>query len=240
MIIFYNTEIHGVINMMSSFEKIQDLTYETDSGVCDWIYCFDCNADCIYAGKDNVYGVLPTYSIGKNDLKIIRENARDKTFNNNYEKFVSVSAYVCAPLYWWNDFNTYRDRAIVYSNDLIVNIHKRAFERCDFCLSDLVDTSGCEKDGISEFLTIEAGPIIDKIITTLNASRENYLRTSDEIYLRQIYQLLPSCYFQESFIELDIQELLHIYNVSIHNSKSEWNEFRRWCENIPWFSEIYL
>lgn len=243
MIKFHNTEILGLGNMVDAFKRTSAFPRYSDSGVCDWVYCFDCdNTYCPYAGEDNIYEVWPTFRLGENDLKIFREHLRDETFNRKYEKYVSVRAYIEAPLYWWADFNAYKEDAIVYNDSFIIALHNQTFERCDFCSDSLVDISGSEQNGIQELFEVKAESLLNGTIAALNAARSNYLRTKEEPYLRQIYQLLPSCYIQKSLVEIKFPELHNIYKLSSHDSiqKKEWIEFRKWCESIPWFSKMYL
>ena len=77
----------------------------------------------------------------------------------------------------------------------------------------------------------------ERVLNTMNAMREEYLETKDPNIFQAIRCLLPSGYMQRSTYMLNYEVLANIYRARRNHKLTEWREFCRWIETLP-YSEL--
>ena len=146
------------------------------------------------------------YSIGKNDLDLMRRLYKAGTEHRKYLRQIFVSMDITAPLYWWKEFDTYKVGTVANSCSTMHKIAAKEFELDDFSHEHLLNES------IELFKTT---------IDSLNQWRNKYIIASkiDDIVGAdllpskktlwwQMIQLLPSSYNQKRTITMNYENVV--------------------------------
>lgn len=144
---------------------------------------------------------------------------------SDHRKFMGMLVVYCditAPMYWWNEFDTYKVDTVRNSCSTMHEIHSKEFTLDDFSHEHLLTTDDS---------------IIVKMIGMLNLYRNRYLEYKDKEYWWQLIQLLPSSYNQKSTVMLNYEVLSNIYHSRKNHRLDEWEEFCNWIEELP-YSEL--
>lgn len=168
-------------------------------------------------------GYQTEYSIGSNDLKLMKSLVKAGTDHRKFLRMINVTMDITAPLYWWKEFDTYKIGTIRNSCSTMHKIHEKEFDFDDF---------SCEHLFPDTKLTIE------RTIQSLNAYRYEFLRTNDKRHWWQMIQLLPSSYNQRATVQLNYEVLLNIYHSRKTHKLDEWREFCKLIENLPYMNEF--
>lgn len=217
--------IRGMRNPMNSWEK-------SDSGICkggdDGIGCRNCAAyDC-----EHTYD--QSWQLGKADHELMMRLAAGGSTHAKYRRMITVYMDITAPLYWWNEFDTYKVETVANSCSTMHKIAAKEFTMEDFSCEHL------NRIGTS---------ILWDVIDILNIARKLYLDGGNykgEYYIPkdkrvwwQMIQLLPSSYNQKRTIMLNYEVLAGIYPMRKNHKLDEWVEFCKWIESLP-YSEIIV
>ena len=210
---------------MNSWEK-------SDSGICkggdDGIGCRNCAAyDC-----EHTYD--QSWQLGKADHELMMRLAAGGPTHAKYRRMITVYMDITAPLYWWNEFDTYKVETVANSCSTMHKIAAKEFTIEDFSCEHL------NRIGTS---------ILWDVIDILNIARKLYLDGGNykgEYYIPkdkrvwwQMIQLLPSSYNQKRTIMLNYEVLAGIYPMRKNHKLDEWVEFCKWIESLP-YSEIIV
>ena len=109
-------------------------------------------------------------------------------------------------------------------------IHSKEFTLEDFSHENLLDD--CKGQ-----VRYSATDVLCLTINVLNGYRESYLETKDKKYWWQMIQLLPSSYNQKRTVMLNYEVLVGMYKWRKNHKLSEWVEFCKFIETLP-FSEV--
>lgn len=172
--------------------------------------CKDCN--------DGKYG----YCVGKNDWVLMRKLSAAGSVHGKYLRFITVTADVVAPLYWWKEYDAYKVGTATNSCSTMHKIHAAEFTLDDFSHEHLTD-------GNLNWLFAT--------IRFLNANRERFVETKDKYFWWQMIQLLPSSYNQRRTVLLNYEVLCNMYHSRKCHRLDEWCDFCRWIETLP-YSEV--
>lgn len=202
MIQIENTEVHGfeaairgMRNPMNSWGK-SDSHYEADD-----------------SGKT-------VFHIGERDLKLMMQLAISGPEHRKFMRFITVTADITAPLYWWKEYDTYKVGTVANSCSTMHKLHAKKFEREDFSTDHLIP---------------RMKEVLDVTIANLNACRGNFLETQDKKWWWQMIQLLPSSYNQRRTVFLNYETLSHIYRQRFNHKLDEWRNFCEWMKTLPQF-----
>jgi hypothetical protein len=103
---------------------------------------------------------------------------------------------------------------------------------------DDLDTQfyGQEVEGFLEYFSL--GLMNETTISTCERLRQKYLETKDKRYWRALIQLLPESWNQKRTWTANYQVLRAIYFARRHHRLSEWHEFCRMIEQLPYGKEL--
>lgn len=219
MIKFENTEvmgwehaIRGMRNPMNSWEK----------------------SDSLWNGQFNYSNGTPVWTIGENDLDLMKRLRNAGTDHRKFMRMITVYVDITAPLYWWKEFDTYKVGAVANSCSTMHKIAAKEFTLEDFSCENLEDLIG--DDDLDESLLIDVSPYRDNsnlysptgvltiVVKALNRYRDRYLETKDKKYWWQTIQLLPSSYNQRRTVMLNYEVLANIYKSRKNHKLDEWAE----------------
>lgn len=213
-------------------ENPELLWEKSDSGICkggdDGIGCRNCAAyDC-----EHTYD--QSWQLGKADHELMMRLAAGGSTHAKYRRMITVYMDITAPLYWWNEFDTYKVETVANSCSTMHKIAAKEFTIEDFSCEHL------NRIGTS---------ILWDVIDILNIARKLYLDGGNykgEYYIPkdkrvwwQMIQLLPSSYNQKRTIMLNYEVLAGIYPMRKNHKLDEWVEFCKWIESLP-YSEIIV
>ena len=78
----------------------------------------------------------------------------------------------------------------------------------------------------------------DDIILYCESLRKRYIETKDKRYWRALIQLLPESYNQTRTWTANYAVLRNIYFARRNHKLTEWREFCKWIESLPWAKEL--
>lgn len=225
MIEFEHTEvmgweaaIRGMRNPMNSWER-------SDSQLCKSVDGFE---DC----RVGVHGSCPRgdegyfkediFCVGKNDFELMQRLARAGTDHRKFMRMIVVYVDVTAPRYWWAEADTYKVGTVANSCSTMHKIHTKELTPDDFS---------------HEFFFGEEELVLERILYQLNYCREKFNATGNKNWWWKIIQLLPQSYNQRRTLMLNYEVLANIYHARRNHKLTEWREFCRWIESLP-YSEL--
>lgn len=191
--------IRGMRNPMNSWDK-------SDSG-----YGID--------GEDD-----DVFSVGNNDLSLMRKLFAAGTEHRKFMRQIFVSLDVTAPLYWWKEMDTYKVGTVVNSCSTMHKIHAKEFVLDDFSHEHLLEDEAIE--------------FMKHLVDGLNFYRKKFLETKDKVYWWQMIQLLPSSYNQRRTLTMNYEVAATIIRQRTGHKLDEWNEFVKALKELPYMAEI--
>jgi len=161
--------------------------------------------------------------LGPNDLKLAQKLVLAGTDHGKFLRQILVSIDITAPLYLWKELDTYKVATVANSQSTMHKIHSRPLTTEDFSIDNGLDKN--------------IG-YITEVINICNLLRERYLETKDKTYWRALIQLLPEAYNQTRTWTANYQTLRNIYFARRNHKLSEWHEFCRKIEQLPYAKEL--
>lgn len=174
-------------------------------------------------------GYFKDFTIGKNDLKLMKRLYNNGPEHRKYTRQIFVSVDITAPLYWWKEFDTYKVGTTANSCSTMHKIAAKEFELDDFSHEHLLE--GGYQDSFGTLARIESESILGGIIGYLNYLRERYNYTKDKTYWWQMIQLLPSSYNQKRTVTMSYENIINMLRQRNNHKLDEWNQFCDYFEN---------
>ena len=165
------------------------------------------------------------FEIGENDYKLLKNLTIAGPEHRKWNRMVTVTMDITAPLYWWKEYDTYKVGTVANSCSTMHKIQAKEFELDDFSYEHLLDNS------------LDA--LVD-VIDILNYHREAFNTYEDEYahdkkdYWWQMIQLLPSSYNQKRTVHLNYEVLGSMYHQRRHHKLDEWVEFCDIIKTLPY------
>lgn len=162
------------------------------------------------------------YSIGENDLDLMRRLYKAGPEHRKYLRQIFVSMDITAPLYWWKEFDTYKIGTTADSCSTMHKIHAKEFELDDFSHEHLVG----------------AKSTLERVVDILNIARGKYIKTKDKEIWWQMIQLLPSSYNQKRTVTMNYENVVTMIRQRTGHKLDEWNDFVALLHGLPYIAEI--
>lgn len=191
-------------------------------------------SDSEYLRQENGHIIASRYEVGPNDHDLMMRLVKAGTDHRKFMRMIVVYVDVTAPLYWWKEFETYKVGTVSNSCSTMHSIHKEPFSLDDFSRESLEEFYFNPFEGLDEYGPGEA--LIDAV-RVLNFCREEYIKTNEKKWWRQMIQILPSSYNQRRTLMLNYEVLANIYRARRNHKLTEWREFCHWIETLP-YSEL--
>ena len=154
------------------------------------------------------------FEIGENDYDLLRRLTIAGPEHRKWNRMVTVTMDITAPLYWWKEYDTYKVGTVANSCSTMHKIQAKKFEISDFSVEHLDELA---------FETFKM------VIDELNLDRKAFNETKDKQYWWNMIQLLPASYNQKRTVHLNYEVLGTIYHQRRHHKLDEWVEF---CDTI--------
>lgn len=163
--------------------------------------------------------------IGPRDMKLARSLANAGTDHGKFLRMIGVAMDITAPLYWWKEADTYKVGTVANSCSTMHKIAAKPFTRDDF-----------SHDGLKQY---NFG-WLDQTIERLNHERDKFNANADKEAWRQMILMLPSSYNQRRTVTMNYAVLRNIYPARKNHKLTEWHEFCRMIEGLPYASELII
>lgn len=175
--------------------------------------------------SDSYYDEKGNYILGENDLDLCRRLAKAGSDHRKYLRQIFVSMDICAPLYWWKEFDTYKVATVANSCSTMHKVHAKAFSREDF---------SCDR------LSPAALSQLDALIAFLEERRLAFVATKDKAAWHDIIQLLPSSYNQLRTVTMNYETLVNMYYARRSHKLAEWHEMCDVIKSLPYAADLIL
>jgi hypothetical protein len=175
--------------------------------------------------SDSYYDEKGNYILGENDLDLCRRLAKAGSDHRKYLRQIFVSMDICAPLYWWKEFDTYKVATVANSCSTMHKVHAKPFSREDFSHDRL------SEDGLAA---------LDALIAYLESERLAFVETKDRAHWHNIIQLLPSSYNQLRTVTMNYETLINIYYARKSHKLAEWHTMCDVIRAMPYAKELIL
>ena len=159
------------------------------------------------------------FEIGENDYKLLKNLTIAGPEHRKWNRMVTVTMDVTAPLYWWKEYDTYKVGTVANSCSTMHKIQAKEFELDDFSHEHLLPV-------VRERL--------EEDIEWLNHYRELYNEHKDKDFWWQMIQMLPTSYNQKRTVHLNYEVLGTIYHQRRHHKLDEWVEFCNTIKTLPY------
>ena len=159
------------------------------------------------------------FEIGENDYKLLKNLTIAGPEHRKWNRMVTVTMDITAPLYWWKEYDTYKVGTVANSCSTMHKIQAKEFTVDDFSYEHLLEPSY---------------KCLCETIVLLNDAREIFNETKDKKYWWQMIQLLPTSYNQKRTVHLNYEVLGTIYHQRRHHKLDEWVEFCDTIKTLPY------
>ena len=159
------------------------------------------------------------FEIGENDYKLLKNLTIAGPEHRKWNRMVTVTMDITAPLYWWKEYDTYKVGTVANSCSTMHKIQAKEFELDDFS---------------HEHLGLYPKWLLSEVISKLNENREGFNKTKDKDYWWNMIQLLPTSYNQKRTVHLNYEVLGTIYHQRRHHKLDEWVEFCNTIKTLPY------
>ena len=159
------------------------------------------------------------FEIGENDYKLLKNLTIAGPEHRKWNRMVTVTMDITAPLYWWKEYDTYKVGTVANSCSTMHKIQAKEFTLDDFSHEHLEEYPKC---------------LLSEVISELNENREDFNRTKDKDYWWQMIQLLPTSYNQKRTVHLNYEVLGSMYHQRRHHKLTEWLEFCDTIKTLPY------
>ena len=174
---------------------------------------------------DSYYDEEGNYVLGENDLSLASRLAKAGSDHRKFLRQVIVSIDICAPLYWWKEFDTYKVGTVANSCSTMHKIQAKEFTREDF---------SCEK------MSDGALAVLDSVIFFMEEERKKFIETKDKAHWHNMIQLLPTSYNQLRTVTLNYEVLINIYRARRYHKLDEWKILCAEIEKLPYAKELIM
>ena len=165
------------------------------------------------------------FEIGEKDHDLLRRLTIAGSEHRKWNRMITVTMDITAPLYWWKEYDTYKVATVANSCSTMHKIQAKEFTLDDF---------SCEH--------LEEYPkwLLSEVIKELNKNRKDFNETKDKDYWWQMIQLLPSSYNQKRTVHLNYETLGAMYRQRKHHKLTEWVDFCSMLEGLPYSEFITM
>lgn len=205
----FKAAIRGMRNPMNSWDK-SDSRYSC--------LCMDDKRDC----------PAEPYIVGPNDLALMKKLSKAGTDHAKFLRFITVTADITAPMFWWFEYDTYKIGTVKNSCSKMHRIHVKPFNYDDFSHEGIDECGDFVKD------------VFKVIIEQCEVLRKKFNATQEKKYWRALIEMLPESYNMRATVLTNYQVLKNMYHARKNHKLDCWHDFCRWCETLPYFKEVCI
>ena len=163
------------------------------------------------------------FEIGENDYDLLKRLTIAGPEHRKWNRMVTVTMDITAPLYWWKEYDTYKVATVANSCSTMHKIQSKEFTLDDFSHEHLVSLR-----------------LLNDTIDELNYYRDMYNKTKNKEYWWGMIQNLPSSFNQKRVVHLNYETLGAMYRQRKHHKLDEWRDFCSMIERLPYSEFITM
>lgn len=167
------------------------------------------------------YGSVDRYITGKNDMELALRLVKSGSSHRKFLRQIFVSMDITAPDYFFKEYDTYKIGTTANSTSTMHRLTSRLLTQEDFSV-----------DEWDEFN--------DKLLIYLNVLIEDFQRTKDKKIWRKIIQTLPMSFNYLRTCSMNYEVLRNMYFQRRSHRLSEWREFFKIIETLPYSEFITI
>ena len=174
------------------------------------------------------------FEIGENDYKLLKNLTIAGPEHRKWNRMVTVTMDITAPLYWWKEYDTYKVGTVANSCSTMHKIQAKKFELDNFSHEHLLEGGLLHLEDTIELLN-EVREIFNNFDYFEPKLKEAYSFevTKKDIWWQMI-QLLPTSYNQKRTVHLNYEVLGTIYHQRKHHKLDEWHVFCDTIKTLPY------
>ena len=157
------------------------------------------------------------FEIGENDYDLLRRLTIAGPEHRKWNRMVTVTMNITAPLYWWKEYDTYKVGTVANSCSTMHRIQAKKFEMSDFSIEHLRSLR-----------------VMHEVIDELNFYRDKFNKDKKKEDWWEMIQLLPTSYNQKRTVHLNYEVLGTIYHQRRHHKLDEWHVFCDTIKTLPY------
>jgi hypothetical protein len=172
---------------------------------------------------DNEY-LEERFKVGANDLKLAMTLSKAGSDHAKYLRQILVSVDIIAPEYWWKEADTYKVGTVANSTSMMHTLGKNEISGHDFSFEDVPQD------------------IEDKYLNLLNELRDRWIESGKKKpspEWRAMNQLTAIGFNYRRTFTANYQVLKNMYHSRKNHRLSEWHDFARFVESLP-YSELII
>ena len=183
--------------------------------------------DCNEHGE--IYSVA---LIGPNDMSLAQKLILAGPEHCKFMRQIFVNVDITAPLYWWQEFDTYKVGTVANSTS---TMHKLATTPITIDCFE-----GDDYQGIYAIPDREDEKIIcpTQIIEYCEYLRQKYLETKDKGYWKELIRWLPESWLQTRTVTMSYANLRNMYMQRQNHKLLEWHAFCAWVDTLPYSAKL--
>jgi hypothetical protein len=169
------------------------------------------------------------FHIGENDMGLAHRLIDAGSDSDcKFLRMIYVAVDITAPVYFWRELDTYKVGTTTNSRSLQHRGMVKDYEIEDFTFEKVPTMTN------NDYLYRED---LQTIINIINHYRQKYKETKDYTYFRIMRQLMPMGYNYTETWCANYAVLRNIYRQRKNHKLSEWHDFCKWIETLP-YSEL--
>ena len=174
------------------------------------------------------------FEIGENDYKLLKNLTIAGPEHRKWNRMVTVTMDITAPLYWWKEYDTYKVGTVANSCSTMHKIQAKKFELNDFSHEHLLEGGLLHLHDTIRLLN-EAREIFNNFDYFEPKLKKAYsFEVTKKDVWWQMIQLLPTSYNQKRTVHLNYEALGSIYHQRRHHKLDEWVEFCNIIKTLPY------
>ena len=170
-------------------------------------------------------GYLGLFHVGEEDLKLALKLVKAGTDHSKFMRMLMCCIDITAPLYWWKEMDTYKISTVANSTSTMHTLGKRLLTPNDFSW-----------DSMTEYRQ-ETLRHLNNLITVWQETKSKEICIKSKEIWREVIQDLPSSFNQTRTWTANYQVLRNIYHSRKNHKISEWHDFCKMIEDLP-YSEL--
>jgi hypothetical protein len=184
--------------------------------------------------SDSYYDKNNTYIVGEEDMKLALKLVKAGTEHAKFTRQIFVSMDIIAPDYWWKEYSTYKIGTTENSTSTMHRLTIRLLTEDDFSWDKFYIES---KSRDEVYYNLVINNFKKNTLNSLNELILRYQETKDKRIWRAIIQNLPMGFNYLRTCSMNYQVLRNMYFQRRHHKLSEWRDFCRVIEKLP-YSEL--
>lgn len=183
--------------------------------------------------KDGRPIAMPSYNIGKNDLELAQKLIKAGEPHRKFLRQIFVSVDITAPLYWWKEFDTYKVGTVANSTSTMHKLSSTPITKDCFEMDDFEDVKFKNKK------LYQPSDCWDMIINICELLRQEYNKTKDKRYWKELIRLLPESWLQKRTVTMNYENIFNMIKYRREHKLTEWSKsFIDWAKSLPYAGEM--